>query len=235
MSKLLRLLPLLFAMTMCVQQALAVSSDEISTAAKAAVYSALPWPDEDIVIEPAGDVDAVTSSEDAVAVPVSCDTSLFPAPLPTRVDIVVNGMVERSLVVKCRVRLYKTMAQAAHLIERGHVFAPTDVVFMRRELQSLQQTGINAFDGLEGCRSRARILPGRLISNDLVEKIPLIRRGEKVAIEASSDNCSVSVQGVAQEDGTAGEYIKVANLSSRKLLIAEIVGPGRVTLQPQQR
>jgi len=57
---------------------------------------------------------------------------------------------------------------------------------------------------------------------------PVVRRGDPVEIVAQSSGFSVSAQAIAQEDGAAGDRIRVRTDPKSAVIFAEVVDLGRV-------
>ncbi|HEX8447361.1 MAG TPA: flagella basal body P-ring formation protein FlgA [Sphingomonas sp.] len=59
---------------------------------------------------------------------------------------------------------------------------------------------------------------------------PVIRRGDPVDLIAGSDSFQVSTAAVAQEDGAPGGRIRVKTDGKAGIILAEVVGEGRVRI-----
>jgi flagella basal body P-ring formation protein FlgA len=63
------------------------------------------------------------------------------------------------------------------------------------------------------------------------EKVePVIRRGDPVDLVAEQAGFSVSVSGIAQEDGAPGSRIRIKTDGKNSLIFAEVIDAGRVRL-----
>jgi flagellar basal body P-ring formation protein FlgA len=59
---------------------------------------------------------------------------------------------------------------------------------------------------------------------------PVVRRGDPVDLVAETDGFSVSVQGIAQEDGAPGSRIRIKADGQKSPVFAEVIDAGRVRL-----
>ncbi|MDR1966416.1 MAG: flagellar basal body P-ring formation chaperone FlgA [Synergistaceae bacterium] len=66
-------------------------------------------------------------------------------------------------------------------------------------------------------------------TGDVTQK-SFVRAGSTVTMVASVNGLGVEVKGIAMQRGGMGDVIKVKNLSSKKVLMARIVGDGRVEI-----
>jgi flagella basal body P-ring formation protein FlgA len=62
---------------------------------------------------------------------------------------------------------------------------------------------------------------------------PLVQRGATVRVQLETAGLSLSGQAVALEDGAEGERIRVQNITSRAVLMAEVTGRGLVRVMPE--
>ncbi|MCP4679332.1 MAG: flagellar basal body P-ring formation protein FlgA [Deltaproteobacteria bacterium] len=65
-----------------------------------------------------------------------------------------------------------------------------------------------------------------------LEKIPVVARGQKLAVESNHGLVRIRTSGIARQDGAMGDRIRIVVPSSSRLLFAEITGPGRAMVVP---
>jgi len=58
-----------------------------------------------------------------------------------------------------------------------------------------------------------------------------VRRGQMVEVVAQSGSVSVSLKGLAMQDGTRNEIIRIRNLQSNREFSAEVTGPNRAVIR----
>lgn len=75
---------------------------------------------------------------------------------------------------------------------------------------------------------RIRVPLVRATTAAAVKAAPVVRRGDPVEIVAESVSFSVSAQAIAQEDGAAGERIRVKTDPKSPIIFAEVVDMGLV-------
>lgn len=79
-----------------------------------------------------------------------------------------------------------------------------------------------------GWRIRVPLLRATATAMVDVKAAPLVRRGDPVEIIAQSESFSVSAQAIAQEDGAAGQRIRVKTDPKAPIIFAEVVDMGVV-------
>ena len=72
------------------------------------------------------------------------------------------------------------------------------------------------------------IAANTVITSNMIQPEQIVKRGETVVIIAGNESLSVEMEGVARDNGRMQERIKVFNPSSRRVIEAIIIGPGKV-------
>jgi flagella basal body P-ring formation protein FlgA len=133
----------------------------------------------------------------------------------------VSVSVEVSLIVDCLV--------ANGPINVGGKF--TDLVMTRRAITSDSQLPISDISQLSGKQAKNYIQPGVPIYPSMCENIPLINPGNHVSIVVEHGQIKVVAQGIAKQKGGVGDKIRVTNLGSNKMIIAEVIDSMTVALK----
>ncbi len=133
----------------------------------------------------------------------------------------VSVSVEVSIVVDCLV--------ANGPINVGEKF--TDLVMARRAITSDSQLPISDISQLSGKQAKNYIQPGTPIYPSMCENIPLINPGNHVSIVVEHGQIKVVAQGIAKQKGGVGDKIRVANLGSNRMIIAEVIDSMTVALK----
>ncbi len=132
------------------------------------------------------------------------------------VDIKVDGFRYRTIRIGVEIHRFANVLIAAKPLDRFHVLTPLDVKFEEREI-----TGINPapLEEVIGKRLKIPVREGKILTYDLIETPPLIKRGDIVTIKMEGEFLVVGTKGVAKEDGRLGDKIRVENRGSKKIII----------------
>jgi flagella basal body P-ring formation protein FlgA len=84
--------------------------------------------------------------------------------------------------------------------------------------------------GFAGRSPRRPLRAGEPLTEALLVPTPLVRRGERVKVIFARASFEITLDGVAREDGCAGQRIRIVNNGSGKTIVATVEGPGRVRL-----
>lgn len=78
--------------------------------------------------------------------------------------------------------------------------------------------------------SRA-VQPGRLLTWRDIGRRPLVRKGEMVEVSVAEGQLSISMKGLAMQNGAQGEAIMIRNLESKKDFTAFVIDENRVQVR----
>ena len=157
----------------------------------------------------------------------------FPAAISPQFPIrlrVENGQPgKQDLSVVMRANLWRSGWKLRQPAQRGDLLDPGMLEEVRfdalrdREAVTELPTGNQVF-------SRA-VQKDRLLTwRDLAAR-PDVRRGQMVEVVAQSGSVSVSLKGLAMQDGTRNEIIRIRNLQSNREFSAEVTGPNRAIIR----
>ncbi len=146
--------------------------------------------------------------------------------LMTRVD----GQIKSNKTIRVELEALAEIAVAAGTLRRGTIIGSENIEFNYQDVSRLGET-IFSLDEVVGKRLKRSIRLGQPLQRKLVEFPPVIKRGERVVIQARSTGFVLTAAGEAKQDGRIGESILVINITSRKEVVCEVVGPGLVKVE----
>lgn len=133
-----------------------------------------------------------------------------------------------TLYVPVRIESSVKIMTAARALPRGKILTPDDITPVVRDVAALPYGYFTSAEILTGQRLKRAVRPGEVFSPTMVAPAPLVERGQTVWITTKAGGINVRMQGEALADGAAGDRINVRNLSSRRILEAEVVDNGLV-------
>lgn len=129
------------------------------------------------------------------------------------------------------VKLYRPVAVAKTIIRNNEAFNKDNFSFQEREVSPYRVTGYyDDSESLNRLRARGYISPGMVISHSHTQMPFLVNSGEAVMLVRETPSVRVSVRAKALENGREQQWIRVENLSNRKVIQAKVLGPGEVSL-----
>ncbi|MEE2657229.1 MAG: flagellar basal body P-ring formation chaperone FlgA [Candidatus Latescibacterota bacterium] len=151
-------------------------------------------------------------------------------PSVLRVDIQVDGRVEHTITLTADCRLYQDVVVTTRTMRRGGSFAQDVIEIAERDVTSQRHGFYTSLHQLEGMRSSRPIGLGDVVTHRHAQPIPIVHRGDAVAMLVRSQNMVLTTEGVALQDGGIGEKIRVRNADSGKVVYGEIADAGTVQI-----
>lgn len=135
-----------------------------------------------------------------------------------------------SLYVPIRITVLKTVFVAKHAMIKGERINGTDIYQTEMDINKLKHGYFNDIDELVGQVCKQNIPANGPFSPHNIELAKIIHKGEKVTIVTNNNNLTISMDGIAVNDGSLGDTIRVKNLTSKKIIDAQVAGKKRVTV-----
>lgn len=133
-----------------------------------------------------------------------------------------------TLYVPVRITSSVNILTARRPLARGSILTEQDLAIVERDASGLPYGFFTDPDALLGQQLKRPMRPGEVFSPAMVTPAPVVQRGQDVWIAVQTDGINVSMQGEALADGATGERIRVRNLSSNRVLEAEVVNSNLV-------
>ena len=115
----------------------------------------------------------------------------------------------------------------------GAVLREQDVHMARVLVAMVHGEVARATGDAVGMQMRRAVPAGQPLPVADLMRPAMVVRGASVQMLLQTAGLSLVAQGVAQETGATGERIRVLNPTSRALVEAEVIGPGRVRVRPE--
>lgn len=213
-----------------------VPEQEIVGAARQFLLGRIPWNAADVSIEPSRPI------KSAVQVPGGRDGLRFEATLRSpqvalgtlRVDVAVfaRGVKYADVPVSLDVHLCRTIAVAARRVDRGQLLSSEDVLFERRNVDTIAGYLTESESPL-GQRIKRSIVPLQPITRTDVDSgeqdaTIVVRQRDAVKIVARGANLVITASGEALQDGRAGQSIRVRNIDSKAVVTGRVINANEV-------
>ncbi len=142
------------------------------------------------------------------------------------INFVMDGEVVKRAFLRTALRISEVVPVATNELKPSQMVRASDLLWQKQSLVSTLQHPIGSLEFFATRRPRSRILPGRVLTEDLFVNIPLVKRGESVALLYEGNRIKLTTRGKAIVAGQMGQRIQVLNPDSGKVLIAEVTGIG---------
>lgn len=149
-------------------------------------------------------------------------------PTLVNVSIQANGRIFTKVGVRYNVRIFDTVLVASRAIGADEPLNSGNVSLQRMDTGPLGNGYLTDYRQITGMIARRPIAPGAVLTEMSLEKPVMIKRGTNVTILARKGDLEVGAPGLAMQDGTLGQIIRVQNLTSKRYLTAKVIGTDAV-------
>lgn len=125
--------------------------------------------------------------------------------------------------IRTRIKRYAIVVTAIDKISRNDEITNEMINIQRMEVTNLKEKAVTNVDEILGMRAKRNISKNKIITTGSVDTFPDVVRGKEVAIVYNEGSFKISTIGQVLQDGRTGDYIKVKNKSSGKIIIARVV------------
>jgi len=208
-----------------------ISSDDVSKAVKEFIFENMPWDREDVIVETPrrGSDIAVKYGDISIEIAPRSRNQYIGSVRYTAI-ISVGGVVQKSVDLSLKISVFKKVLVASRRIKRGEMLNPGNLIMVRRQLSA------NAKDAIDNPAEAVGMIAARNISVQGVIKqkyltLPLIvKNREVVKLIFQTGGLNVQTMAVARENGSLGDYVRVQNVDSKKIIYGRVVGVRQVSV-----
>jgi len=136
--------------------------------------------------------------------------------------------------VRYRARVVGQVLVARRTVRRHESLREDDIAIEARDITPLRGRPLRRAAEVSGTRASRPISAGSAVTDECLEPIPVVRKGDLLTVTAQVGAISVSTQALALSDGGPGDIIRVrtargAEMTNRQLdeLPVRVSGPGR--------
>lgn len=120
---------------------------------------------------------------------------------------------------------------ASRRIMANETIGQKDIQWIRMRADRLQNDTIVRADDLIGRTPKQGLRPGIPVRLAEVRRPVMVPRNGVVIMQLQTPLMSLTTQGIAQEDGSDGDTIRIMNGKSRQVVEAVVTGPNRVAVR----
>lgn len=178
----------------------------------------------DLSVLPIGTVqDMITPVGDSVLTSSLPSGIRYNAPTMVRMTVNVNGQVFSTTNLRFDVKLYRQVAVAAHQVRAGEILTSENLRYERMDTGHLKTGYFTDMSKVIGLETRRPLTPGMVVTDLMLNKPNVIKRGDLVNIIVRIGGMEVIVVGKAMQDGYVGQLIRIQNTNSNKFISAKVL------------
>ncbi len=206
-----------------------ITDDWMRDAIARYVEGQLPWAKDHVRVDLVGPVERVLISEAGLEHNiVLLDSRGLLGRRVYQIEFKRDGANYKPIKTTADVRVEMDVVALSHPFKKNQIIKEDDLYMKKIGLHDL--SGGLLFDpgAVIGKRVKRFIKPGTLLTEEMIEETPLVKKGDRVAIIVESGMLKITASGEARMDGTKGKIIEVINSDSKKKIYAEVLDSGRV-------
>ncbi|MCC5464211.1 flagellar basal body P-ring formation chaperone FlgA [Pelosinus baikalensis] len=152
----------------------------------------------------------------------------YNTPTTVMISISVDGQAVTKVGLRFKVNLYRQVTVAARQVNAREIFTEDDLRYERMDTGQIAAGFITDKNKILGLMARRLITPGMVISDSMVNKPVIVKRGNMVTLTAFIGNIEVIASGQAMQDGYENQLIRIKNVSSNKIVLGKVIDEDKV-------
>ena len=146
-----------------------------------------------------------------------------------RVDVLVNGKLERTVNVPIELKVYEEVLIASDYISREQPITSGKVRIKKINIADKANAVVTKDMLKKDLVAKKDYREGEILDKRFVKLRPDVVKNADVRIILNSNNgFQISIDGVAKTEGTMGEYVTVENRLYKKIYSGKVVGENTV-------
>lgn len=146
-----------------------------------------------------------------------------------RVRLTCAGNPDSSLTVTAQATVFIKAVVASQVLEREEPITREMLTLGEVRVSKQDQALFNRIDQVEGLSAKRRIRAHQALTQEMLTSPWLVRRGERVVMQARHGAIQANTEGEALADGRKGDVIRVKNVTSGTVIEAQVTGIGVVS------
>jgi len=137
-------------------------------------------------------------------------------------EVIVDGKKTADVKMVADLRIYGKVVTAVRALKRDAILRRADLRLVERDITTLGPDLAIDLEDVQGKQLKKSIRTGAAIFKSYLKAPQIIKRGDLVNIVAGKNGLRISVPGQARAAGALGEFIKVKNMMSRRVVFGLI-------------
>ena len=143
----------------------------------------------------------------------------------------VNDTFKKKIWVAVEIDVFGEVVVSPKHLGKFKVVSKEDVRLEKRNLSQLPRNTVSALEEAIGKRTKRVIDANSVITADMLDIPPVVRRGDLVTLIVETDALKITTLGEVKESAIKGETIRVLNVSSQKEIYGMVVDSSTVKVK----
>jgi flagellar basal body P-ring formation protein FlgA len=134
-----------------------------------------------------------------------------------------NNNILDKIFIQTKISVYSTVFKTKKVIDKGKVLKLQDIFPSQISIRSKPNNLIFNINNIIGKETKFTIGKETTLVKSMISAIPDIRRNDKITIIYNNNNLELKLKGLALNNGSVGEKIKVKSFFRNKIFEGEII------------
>ena len=148
-----------------------------------------------------------------------------------KIKVYRNDDLLQTVPVLAQVQVKARIAIAARTINSKARLTSQDLEMTWRAITNLSGKFVTDVTDLADQQARRMIPPGTILTAELFEPLPLVKRGQLVTVLYNRSGLEIKMVGKVMQNGYRDEMVQVRNEQSKEVFRAKVVGAGQVLVE----
>ncbi|MFJ1268006.1 flagellar basal body P-ring formation chaperone FlgA [Legionella lytica] len=136
----------------------------------------------------------------------------------------------RAIPIWFAVKAYQSVLVAKHRIKHHTLLRPSDVILKKRNIAGLNSAPLMQFPTTAWLNKS--INKQQILTQDLFGNQPEILQGQKAKVLVQQQGIAITIEAIAQSNGTQGQSIRMKNPRTNKYFFAVVTGKNSAEVTP---
>ncbi len=136
--------------------------------------------------------------------------------------VCVDGKDMGRITLSGWVNRYEPVVCATRYVKRGEVLTERDIVLKKVNLAKAPSRLLRDPAKAIGKQVKSSLRAGHAVRYSVLEDPPVIEKGDRVKLLATSGGIQVTTVGIAMDEGREGDQIEVENMRSKKIVVGRV-------------
>lgn len=201
------------------------------TAIRDYIEANMPWPPGTVQVDfLSKEPESIPRNRDVVLRVEPAGNQDFIGDMAFLVKSFKGGNLLRTESVRTRIEVQRDVVIAARGLPAGTVLAESDVRTVRRWVRRIHPHSLDSMEETAGKRLTIQVAAGAEILASMLKDIPLVRKGKMVKMVFDNGPMQIVTVGLSEEDGAAGNIVRVKNITSNRVIYARVMSESLVKI-----
>lgn len=142
-----------------------------------------------------------------------------------------GGRLVKTESVRTSIEVLREIVTAARPLPAGTVLKDSDIKTIQKWVRRIHPQALSSFDTATGKRLTIQLASGAEILASMLKDSPQVRKGKMVRMVFDNGSMHIVTFGLSEEDGIAGNIIRVKNITSNKIIYARVLSESLVGIE----